>query len=265
MILRRTGEHGVSPYAVHVPTTTIADLTTLLTRSPGRPRITWYSADGERVELSGAVLDNWVSKTTNLLVEELDAGPGTRVLLDLPGHWRTVVWALAAWRAGATVVLDAGPDADIVVTDAPERHEADGASVVAVTLAALARRHPGPLPAGAIDAASAVMTYGDVIGWAPAVDPAAPALVAADLRVAHGELLGWALDVSPAATASSPRVLVVAGAGRVDAAGLAEVLALLTADGSVVLLDAPFAAALAGDTGRQERLVAGERITEVRR
>ncbi len=36
---------------------------------PGRPRLTWYGADGERVELSARVLENWVAKTANLLVE----------------------------------------------------------------------------------------------------------------------------------------------------------------------------------------------------
>ena len=59
-----------------------------LTADPGRPRLTWYGDDGERVELSGHVLDNWVTKTANLLVEEYQAGPLTRVLLDLPVHWR---------------------------------------------------------------------------------------------------------------------------------------------------------------------------------
>src|SRR5665647_605927 len=91
-----------------------------LTAEPGRPRLTWY-APAERVELSGHVLDNWVTKTANLLVEEYDAGPGTRVLLDLPVHWRSVVWAFAAWRVGACVIVP-GPSTtrvDLVVTDHP--------------------------------------------------------------------------------------------------------------------------------------------------
>ncbi|NKY41606.1 TIGR03089 family protein, partial [Cellulomonas septica] len=126
-------------YAEAVPGATIAELLALVTRNPGRPRLTWYSADGERVELSGAVLENWVNKTTNLLVEELDAGPGTRVLLDLPGHWRTVVWALATWRCGACVVVGDG-EADVVVTSRPAAHAGTSAHLVAVALPALARR-----------------------------------------------------------------------------------------------------------------------------
>src|SRR5690606_18769358 len=155
-------------------------------RDPGRPRLTWYGDDGERVELSGAVLENWVNKTTNLLVEEFDAGPGTRVVLDLPVHWRTVVWAFAVWRVGATVVLVAAEDdattgggatrPDVVVTTRPERWTGMRAELVAVALPALARRFDGDLPAGAVDAASAVMTYGDQIGLAPGINPDAAAL-----------------------------------------------------------------------------------------
>src|SRR5660398_217498 len=92
----------------------------------GRARVSWYGDGGERIELSGAVLENWVSKTANLLVEEFDAGPGVRVLVDLPPHWRTIVWAFAAWRVGACVVLPSDASApssgvDVVVSDRPDR------------------------------------------------------------------------------------------------------------------------------------------------
>ncbi len=90
-------------------TPTVADVLRRVTADPGRPRLTWYGAGGERIELSGAVLANWVAKTTNLLVEEFDAAPGVRVGLDLPAHWRTVVWALAAWRCGAEITLGPAP------------------------------------------------------------------------------------------------------------------------------------------------------------
>lgn len=246
------------PYAGRVLPTTTADLLTLLRREPGRPRLTWYAADGDRVELSGAVLDNWVSKTTNLLVEELDVGPGSRVLLDLPTHWRTVVWAMAAWRSGATLVL---PDAertvgaDVVVTDRPEEPRDTSAQLVVVSLPALARRYAGALPPGALDAASAVMTYADVIGWVPPTDPASPAVDAAGAQVPHADLFAWA---GPQETA---RALLAAGAGRVDATALAQVLGLLAADGSVVLVDDALAHALGDDPARADRLVSTERVT----
>ena len=95
------------------------------------------------------------------------------VRLDLPAlHWRTAYWALAVWSVGATVSLVEGA-ADLTVTDDPQA----GAGGVVVTLAALARSHPGPLPAGAMDEARELATYGDqLVAWA---EPAGgdPALV----------------------------------------------------------------------------------------
>ncbi|GGM27664.1 TIGR03089 family protein [Promicromonospora citrea] len=236
------------------PVPDVAALLARLAADGGRPRLTWYGDDGERVELSGAVLANWVSKTVNLLVEEFDAAPGTRLTLDLPVHWRTAVWALAAWRTGATVVLpDApSPDApDVAVTDDPGRWAGTGADLVAVSLPALARRYDGELPPGAIDAAAAVMTYGDVIGWVPEVDPDEDALATAAGAVGHAELLP--------APADGARVLVD---GRGD---LAEVLRTLlgvwAGGGSAVLTSAATAAELERDEGRRTRLLSSEQAT----
>lgn len=244
---------------------TVADLLRALQPEPGRPRLTWYGPGGERVELSGAVLENWVAKTSNLLVEELDAAPGTRVVLDLPAHWRTVVWALATWRVGAGVVLPADgtrPAGDVVVTDRPGSH-AGGAPLVAVTLGALARRFDGDLPPGAVDAASSVMTYGDTIGWAPAVDAGAPALDAPTGTVLHGQLGAWATSAVP--TPPGARTLVPAPGGAPRAASAEHLLAAtwsaLAGHGSVVALDRTTTDALADDAARRARLVDSERIT----
>ncbi|MFD7022225.1 TIGR03089 family protein [Promicromonospora sukumoe] len=233
----------------------VPDVATLLARlaaDGGRPRLTWYGDDGERVELSGAVLANWASKTVNLLVEEFDAAPGTTVVVDLPVHWRTAVWALAAWRTGATVALPdagvAGPD--VVVTDTPQRWADGGADLVVVSLPALARRYDGDLPAGAIDAASAVMTYGDVIGWVPEVDPDQDALVTAAGAVGHKGLVPEPGD--------GARVLVD-GRGPV-ADVLRDLLGTWAGGGSVVLTSAATAAALEADDARLERLRGSERI-----
>lgn len=244
------------------PVRDVAGLLALLVADPGRPRLTWYGEAGERVELSGAVLDNWVSKTTNLLVEEHDAGPGTRVLVDLPAHWRTAVWALAAWRTGATVVLAAPADdtvegCDLVVTSRPGAWAgspvASGADLVVVSLPALARRYDGDLPPGATDAASAVMTYADQVLWSPEPDPASPALEArGEVVVDHAAL------VRPDDRRDAPRVLVD-GRGAVDAV-LAELVAVWARDGSVVLTAATTAAELDADPARRERLAATERI-----
>lgn len=231
----------------------VPDVATLLARlaaDGGQPRLTWYGDDGERVELSGAVLANWASKTVNLLVEEFDAAPGTRIVVDLPVHWRTAVWTLAAWRAGATVVLPGAEGAypDVVVTDSPDRWADDGADLVVVSLPALARRYDGELPSGAVDAASAVMTYGDAIGWVPEVDPDQEALVTAAVVVGHKGLVP-----EPGAGA---RVLVD-GRGPV-AEVLRGLLGVWAGGGSVVLTSPATAAELEQDEARLTRLLSTE-------
>ena len=143
----------------------------LVASDPGRPRVTWYGGAGERVELSARVLDNWVAKTANLLVDELDADGDTVVGLRLPMHWRTVVWALATWAVGARLVEDAA--ADVVVTAAPDGEPGQG-RVVAVALPALARSVPH-LPPGALDYNAEVSGFGDVfVPQGPAALPPAP-------------------------------------------------------------------------------------------
>jgi uncharacterized protein (TIGR03089 family) len=232
------------------PVPDVASLLARLAADGGRPRLTWYGDDGERVELSGAVLANWASKTVNLLVEEFDAAPGTRIVVDLPVHWRTAVWALAAWRAGATVSLpDADPARpDVVVTDSPDRWADAGADLVAVSLPALARRYDGDLPSGAIDAASAVMTYGDAIGWVPEVDPGGDALVTAAGAVGHKDLVPEPGD--------GARVLVDGRGAVADV--LRDLLGVWAGGGSVVLASAATAAELEQDEARLARLLSSE-------
>lgn len=258
---------------------------TRLRSDPGRPRLTWYDGD-ERVELSGHVLDNWVSKTTNLLVEELDVGPGSTVLVDLPGHWRTVVWWLAVLRSGACLALTSGPGPrpEVVVTTEPAAWPT-AAELVVVTLPALARRAAVQLPAGAIDAAAAVMTYADALG--PVADPApsdtalrtgtpgAKETVAAagllDWAARAADLVGLRIEVPAATDGDAP----AAGANGHDgarryllAAGgppgplLAACLQVLVDDGSVILCSAAMAEALRADPARLGRLRSSERVTD---
>lgn len=80
----------------------------------GLPFVTYYNVDsGERVELSGTTMRNWIAKASSLLVDDLDAEPGTRLWLGLPTHWLRSVWILAAWTVGTPLVDVAG---DIAVT-----------------------------------------------------------------------------------------------------------------------------------------------------
>jgi uncharacterized protein (TIGR03089 family) len=189
----------------------------VLMADPGRPRVTWYGPDHERIELSGKTLLNWVSKTANLLTDELDAEPGTTVHVDLPAHWRTVSWLLATWAVGAHVVTR-GP-ADITVTTEPE--DAAG-TVVAVALPALAVSFGPHLPPGAIDAAAAVRLQPDV--FVPVLQPAGADPAFDDL--AYGELV-------PAARSAATADRLLTGGGPEDA--LASLLGPLLHDGSVVV------------------------------
>lgn len=187
----------------------------LVAADPGRPRVTWYGADGERVELSARVLENWVAKTANMLVEECDAGPGTVVAIDLPPHWRTVVWALATWSVGATPA-EPGAHADVVVTAVP-RAAPEGGLVVGVALAALARRFEGEGHVDVDDAAE-VSTFAD------SFDPAGP--------LDQGELLDEArLAAQDAGWPDGVRLLVRPGTFH----PVTVVLAALAVDGSLVL------------------------------
>lgn len=173
--------------------------------SPSSPRLTWYGGASSRIELSGHVLATWVLKTTQALDDLAGAGTGTRVLLDLPAHWRTATWALGTWTAGACVVLPAGDGSggsvdgapvDVVVTDHPQRHEAfatDGGVVLAQAMDDLALRWQGePLRPGIVDAAAEVMTYPDQVASLPVPDVSDPALVTADDAVPFAALPTWA-------------------------------------------------------------------------
>lgn len=76
---------------------------------PTRPLLTWYDdGTGERIELSGATLENWVAKTANLLVDGCGLGPGDRAAAPLPPHWQTAAVLLGCWAAGLSL---AGPPA----------------------------------------------------------------------------------------------------------------------------------------------------------
>ena len=216
---------------------------------PGRPRLTWYGTDGERVELSGRVLDNWVAKTANLLVEELDVEPGSTVVLHLPLHWRTATWLLAVWSVGAQAVVPAaadeldGRDGRVVVSDRPHLVGglvAAGGQLVVQPLPALSRGWEGQLPAGALDATTQVRGQGDVF--------------VASSGPLHRPLFAEAAQVvSQACWPMRPRVLVV----DPTLGPLHWLLAPLVADGSVVVVAAAPGSAGHRSAVDQEGITAG--------
>lgn len=214
----------------------------MLRADPARPRVTFYEDTigptlGERIELSAKVLANWVNKAGNALQDEYDLGPGSVVRLSLPPHWRALYWALGVWSVGGAVDLSQAGQADLLICDDPTAAsiEPPPGEVVLVTLGALARAHTGPLPAGAMDEARELASFGDQL--VALEEPGADALalitdraqwryrsvvpdehwptrtrvrVAGDLaQVLQGALTAWAVDGSVVVTRNGS----VAGAG----------------------------------------------------
>lgn len=218
----------------------------LRTGNSTAPRLTWYGPDSERVELSGRVLDNWVAKTANLLQDELDAEPGMRLRLDLPAHWKALVWALAGWQVGMETVLGGG-EAEFLATSSPETADGTHDAVIAVALPALAMRWPGELSAGCLDYAAEVRSHGDVFMAHSDPDPDSRALVGADgTEYRHRDLLA---DFA-AGHEDGARIHVAAADGLEPA--LADALGAWERDGSVVLTHA--------DVALTDKLLAAERI-----
>ena len=150
---------------------------------PAQPFLTYYdSATGERVELSAITTANWVAKTSNFLVDGLDAENGTRIRLDLPTHWESFVWILSAWSVGA-VLTD--HDADIAVVSPPL--EADEKTRVALSLKPLGMRFDNA-PEGFVDYNAEVLGHSD--HFQPFDPPTSdtPALDLGGLTQSHAEL-----------------------------------------------------------------------------
>ncbi len=207
--------------------------------NPAAPLLTYYDQHtGERIELSGTTTANWVAKTSNLLVDDLDAGPGTRIRIGLPTHWLSFVWLLAAWNVGA------------IVTDHDAEIGVSGPDLVAhepVKLAASLRPLGGPFetpPAGFLDLALEVPGHGDHF---EAFDPPTADGLALDLagtRLTHADLAREAapepsrLLVEPGPMSRDARLIVSAMSGGgslvvVASAGIDELARVAAQEGAV--------------------------------
>lgn len=204
---------------------------------PARPFITFYDdATGERVELSFATFDNWVSKTANLIQDGLPAEPGQQIALLLPVHWQTLVWYLACWSAGAIAAPGLDPAAADHVVTAPEsltRALACPGERIALSLRPLGGRFTEPLPAGVLDYAVEVPGYGDRFTPMRPPDPDAAALRIGD-RTWTGAELAAAAHAAGADLAASDRIMSSADPTGWD--GLRTVLLGPIAAGAAVVL-----------------------------
>lgn len=206
-----------------------------------RPAITFYDdapgpTQGERIEISRRVLGTWVAKAANALQEGLDVQRGSVVLIDLPSpHWRTCYWALAVWAVGATVTLDPHEGADVLITTNPDSPTAEDADeVVAVTLAGLAREHPGDLRTGVMDEAREISSFGDSFHAWDDPEPDDDALVHDGDRATYEELF------APTTWPNGSRVLVT---GDSTYTLLGHLLHALATSSSLVLVRGPEPAA----------------------
>lgn len=244
-----------------MPQTPVQLLTRMRSVSPTSPRLVWHGRDG-RIELSGRVFDNWVAKSSNLLVDELDATDGTVVAVDLPVHWKSLALVFACWQVGAVVVpadddvppgSSVGTTADIVLSSRPGVEVDPPQLLACVALGSLALRWDGPLPRGAVDFAAEVRSHGDVFLDAadrPGAASAAPLVRAAGRTLTAGDLAG--MTALPGGHAGPPTVLLEPGVDLLRA--LAAAVAVWDRDGALVLVEEGVPVT--------DRMLSGEKVTD---
>ncbi|MEU8259281.1 TIGR03089 family protein [Micromonospora sp. NPDC048999] len=157
----------------------------------GSPLLTYCDeATGERVELTALQLGGWAARSASLLRDGCGLGPGSRVAVLLPAHWRTAAVLIGAWSIGMAVsfrprataglpVLE--PDGDrpydaVFVT--PERLDDWLEDVPDGVHRYLVGTGPGPLaevPVGWLDWSTEVLRHGDTPPDYTAVHPWDPA------------------------------------------------------------------------------------------
>lgn len=241
-------------------------LTAVLRTDAARPLFTQYDdSTGERVELSGATLANWVAKAANLLQDEFDIGPGSTVALALPVHWQTAAVLLAVWSCGATVLDTATEDegrlaeADVVLA-AQDRLPAledefpeDAAELVGLSLHPLGLGMAGYV-GPARDFAVEVRAHGDFFTPYQPPDPAGVGLRLGGLELTLGGLAEAARELAARlGIADGERVLLDVRVAE-EAGPVAWLLAPLAAGASLVLVRNPVEQTL-------PRRAADERVT----
>jgi uncharacterized protein (TIGR03089 family) len=173
----------------HVESTISRTLASAVRHFPTTPLLTFYDdASGDRTELSGATLDNWVSKTANLLLDGVGLAPGDTVAVLMPPHWQTAAVLLGVASAGLTADLGDGPGAVDALFTTPSGVAASAGKVTldryATGLLPLAMPLRS-LPDGYQDYVLEVRNYGDHFGGAPAGPDDETVLGRAAARVAE--------------------------------------------------------------------------------
>lgn len=221
-------------------------LQSMRTLSPGTPRLTWYGPDGERIELSGKVLDNWVAKSANFLTEEFDVAVGSLIVLQLPAHWKSLCIALAGLACGSTVRFTEESDPHSAASvwfaaeEATVRAAAQHLDTVAVALPALAMAWPTELPdeVEVRDYAADVRMFADAFVSFDDPEPEDIALESASGKLRYGQIGELAQSSKlPDDQQAESRVALYATEGLADV--VPQALGVWLSGGSVVLFAEP--------------------------
>jgi uncharacterized protein (TIGR03089 family) len=232
-----------------------AALAAAVRRDPTTPLLTWYDdASGDRTELSGATMDNWVAKTANLLVDGVGLGHGDAVAVLLPPHWQTAALLLGTWAAGLAADLGPDPQPVEVLFTSPERADTAAAWTTGDRYATGLLPLAAPLrqvPPGFLDYTVEVRGFGDRFVSSEPVDPNDRAL-AGPVEESHLSVCRAAAErAAELGIKPGDRVLVDARAYPDPADWL---LAPLIAGASIVLCDNL-------DQAKVESRTASERVT----
>jgi uncharacterized protein (TIGR03089 family) len=214
--------------------TTFPDLLSARLRAtPAQPLITAYDdATGERVELSVMTYANWVSKTANLLTDELMLDPGDVLLVDLPAHWLVPIFLGAAWSAGLVVSTDPTADVALVVCGPQVAPHVDrGVPVLATALLPFGVRLPEPVAAPVLDYGLLWPGQSDVFSPVAPIDADDIAWRGPDGELSQRDLLGRAAG-------RDRGIRLLTDVNPLDDLG-GSFLGPLLADGSVVLVRNP--------------------------
>jgi uncharacterized protein (TIGR03089 family) len=228
-----------------------------------KPFLTFYDAgSGERVELSYTTFGNWLSKTGNLIQDELLAEPGDRIALLSRPHWLTAVWALAPLLTGVVLAPWGDPaDAHTVVAGPESLDEARGAAgggaaeLWALSLLPLGLPFP-ETPDGFRDFSAEVRAHADRFSPLDPPNGQTVALVDPDgTELTHRELVEAARATG--GLESADRLLVAVNRDRFTTAELIEWLyAPVSAGASVVLVRG-------ADQAQLDRIAETERTTKL--
>ena len=166
----------VSLKIVTAARTVSAMFAAVVATDPTRPLLTYYNDEsGERTELSGATLMNWVAKTANMISDDCGLGSGNRASVGLPPHWQTAAVLLGSWIAGLEVIIAPEPAEVAFVYVSAANHDWPAAERYALGL------HPMALPLrdvpdGYMDFNTEVRSHGDHFYPSVPVLPSDPAL-----------------------------------------------------------------------------------------